>query len=496
MSNSFLSPTKLRLFSLLMNKRGGGQSKLLTIPRRGEAGPCRLSFAQERIWLFEQLEPGTCAYIVPLAVRLSGKVNIHALQLSLQKIVQRHEVLRSTFTLLGDMPVQISQESIDLRLRIIDLGNCSTVEREYWLGWFIENDKRQIFNLSQGPLIRVVLLQLEATEFILLLTIHHIVSDGWSMKILMRELALFYNAYSEGTPSSLPELPIQYADFAVWQRELLQNGTLARQLAYWEEQLTDLPTLELPTDKMTETPSLYGALESSLLSEKLTQELKSLSKRHNMTLFMVLYAAFQVILFRSTWQEDIVIGVPIANRTRGELEGVIGFFVNTLVLRTNLSGNPRFIELLEHSRDVTLNAYANQDLPFDKLVDKLRPSRVLGRTPLFRVFFALNNNPEHQIVLSNLTLGRMPLHNGIAKFDMEISLVETDRRLRVTIIYKVDLFNAGTIRNFLENFESLLEQIVIYPERRLLDFCLPLDQPDESHYPGLVFQSDDKFTFE
>src|SRR5262249_18819444 len=234
--------------------------------------------------------------------------------------------------------------------------------------------------------------------------------------------------------------PVQYADFAEWQRNWMKNDTLERQLAYWKRQLADLPELELPTDKIPqETPSACGALESTYLSESLTRQLKSFSQQQGVTLFMTLYAAFQVLLFKYTCQTDIAMGVPIANRNRSEVEELIGFFVNTLVLRTSLLGNPSFTELLIRSREVVLKAYAHQDLPFDKMVHEVRPARRLGHMPLFRVFFALNNTPEHALALPDITLSPLPLHNGIAKFDLEVSLAEANERLRVSIIYKVDL---------------------------------------------------------
>jgi hypothetical protein len=448
------------------------------------------------MWLYEQLEPGACAYIVPLAVRLNGKLDVRALNLSLQKIVQRHEVLRTVFTLAEDLPVQIIRESVEICLKIVDLSSCSIAERNRLVSRIIENDKRQPFDLSQGPMMRAILLRLDTDEFILLLTMHHIVSDGWSLNILMRELSILYGAYSGGNPAPLSELPIQYTDFAAWQRKLLRDGMLEYQLAYWMEQLADLPKLRLPTDKMTETPGLRAATESLALSEELTQDLKSMSRQYNVTLFIVMYATFQALLFRYTRQEDIVMGSPIANRNRAELEGLIGFFVNTLVLRTNLSGNPSFVELLGRSRDVMLNAYAHQDLPFDKLVGKLRPSRALGQVPLFRVFFALNNNAQQKIVVPDLAFSPLPLNSCIAKFDIEVSLVEIGGMLKCAIIYKTDLFYPSTIQVLLRRFAAFLQQAVIYPERRLLDFHMSIDQPNEDYGAGSTFQNDDKFMFE
>jgi Condensation domain len=490
------SPTKRRLLSLLREKGRISQGSALEIPRRSDSGACPLSFAQERIWLFEQLEPGTTAYVVPTATRIMGNLNLDVLWQSLREIVRRHEVLRTTFTIVDEVAAQVPNSSEPPFYSQVDLRAYPPAEREKQVRRYAESYVMRPFDLTRGPLIRAALLQLDEEEFILFLILHHIVTDGWSLKILIRELAALYLAFSRGERSPLRELPIQYADFAVWQRHQARGEELRRQLAYWKRQLAHPRALVLPTDGPSpQTPGLSGATESIFFTESLTQALNEFSRRQGVTLFIALYAAFQVLLFRYTWQEEIVMGTPVANRNRSELEGVIGFFVNTLALRTDLSGNPSFLGLLSRSREVTLSAYDHQDLPFDLLVSELRPARALGQVPLFRVFFALNNNPAPAFVLPDLILCPMPLHNGIAKFDLEVSLVEIEGRLKGTIIYKVGLFSASTVQKLLKRFELILEQVVADPERRLLEFRVDEDE-QATPRPRAVFQSHDHFAFE
>ena len=432
-----------------------------------------VSFAQQRLWFLEQLVPGNPFYNVPTAVLLTGPLNVAALKQTFNEIVHRHEALRTTFRMIEGEPVQAIAPSLDLPLSLVDLQELPEAEREAEVQHLLTEAFQQPFDLSQGPLLRVKLLQLGEAEHVLLLTIHHIVADGWSAGVLVRELGTLYSAFTIGQPSPLADLPIQYADFAHWQREWLQGEVLSTQMAYWQQQLDGAPLgLDLPTDRPRPAiPTFRGARQSVMLPTKLSEAISTLSAREGVTRFMTLLAAFQTLLYHYTGQEDILVGSPIANRNRSEIEGLIGFFVNTLVLRTDLSGNPPFRELLSRVREVALGAYAHQDLPFEKLVEELQPKRNLNRNPLFQVVFALQNAPVEALELTGLTLSPLSFDPGTARFDLEFQLVEC-LDLWVVVTYSTDLFDTATITRMLENFQVLLESIVAHPEQRLANLSL------------------------
>ena len=326
--------------------------------------------------------------------------------------------------------------------------------------------------------MRVTLLRLGQEDHVLLLTLHHIVSDGWSMKVLFRELSALYNAFSQNHPSPLSQLPIQYADFGAWQRQWLQGEILETQLSYWKKQLKDVVPLQLPTDRPRPAlPSYRGARESIELSKELTQELKALSRSHDVTLYMTLLAAFQTLLFRYTAQDDIAVGAPIAGRTHDETEGLIGFFVNTLVLRSDLSGNPPFRELLGRVREVALGAYAHQDLPFEKLVEELQPERNLGHSPLFQVMFVLQNTVASAPVreFAGIKLRLFGVESEPAKFDVMLTMREGAGGLKGSLLYNTDLFDEVTIKRMVGHFQTLLEGIVVHPEQRISELSLLTD---------------------
>ena len=433
-----------------------------------------LSFAQERLWFLDQLVPENPFYNVIEAVRLTGSLNVAALEQSLKEIIRRHETLRTIFATVDGQPVQVIHDSVNFKLSVVNLQELPQIERFAHAQQLATQEAQQLFDLSQGPLLRVTLLQLDDQESILLLNLHHILCDDWSLGVLFKELTALYEAFSTGKLSPLPELAIQYADFAVWQRQWLQELVLEKQLAYWQQQLADLPILQLPTDHPRPlVPTYRGARQPLVLPKTLTAALKALSQQEGVTLFMTLLAAFQTLLFRYTNSLDIPVGSAIANRHQPNVEDLIGFFVNTVVLRTDVSGSPSFKELLVRVKEVALAAYAYQDVPFEKLVAELQPERDLSRQPLFQVVFALQNiAPSASLQLSGLKTTSMTIDNKTAKFDLFLQLSDTPNGLTGWFEYSTDLFDAATISRMAGHFQTLLEGIVADPEQCLLD--LPL----------------------
>jgi amino acid adenylation domain-containing protein len=440
-----------------------------------------LSFAEERLWFLDQLVLERPIYNIPVAYVISGSLHVAALEQSLVEIVQRHQILRTTFPVVDGQPTRAIAPDISLTLPVIDLRELPPEQRNAEAYRYASEEAQQPFNLAQDPLLRVKLLYLKDAECVLLLNIHHIVSDGWSFDVFFRELTTLYTAFSTDKPSPLPELPIQYADFAHWQRNWLQGEVLESQLSYWKQQLGgSLPILQLPTDYLRPPVQTYpGAYQFLELPLDLTKALKALSQQESVTLFMTLLAAFQTLLSRYSGQEDIIVGTPIAGRNQVETEGLIGFFVNTLVIRTNLSGNQSFRQLLSQVREVTLGAYDHQDLPFEKLVEELQPDRDLSRSPLFQVMFVFQNTPSQPWELPGLTITPLEVHSGTAKFDLTLALEETSEGIKGGIEYNTNLFEAATITRMLGHFQTLLEGIVTNPQQRLWD--LPLLTPAEQH---------------
>jgi hypothetical protein len=434
-----------------------------------------LSFAQERLWFLDEWDQGSVWYNVPLVIRLSGLLHADALERSLATVVQRHEVLRTTFKSQEGYPVQVIAPAWSIQVPVIDLGYLASAERDRQISRLVHAEAQCSFDLANGPLLRVYLLRLVPQEHILLFTLHHIVCDGWSMGVLVREMTTLYQAEMSGGPDLrrearplLPDLPIQYADYALWQRQWLQGELLDRQLAYWLEQLAGAPALlELPTDRPRPTVQEYaGAQQSRILSRELLQQLKSLSQQENVTLFMTLLAAFNVLLYHYTGQDDLVVGTDVANRNQIETEHLIGFFVNQLVLRTDLTGNPSFLEVMKRVRKVCLEAYAHQDLPFERLVKAL-PERDLSHTPLFQVKFVLQNVPVQESTVTTLTVRPIEFERGTSKFDLLLNLSESHDGLSLWLEYRTELFNAETMIQFLQQFERVIRQIVALPETRL-----------------------------
>lgn len=430
------------------------------------------SFAQSRLWFLDQLFPGNCSYNVFTALRLIGSLNVSALEQTFNEIVRRHEVLRTNFRMVEGQLIQVIAPTLTIPLPLIDLQHLSATEQEAEMGRIIDKERAHSFDLSTEPLLRVMLLQ-RGAEYILLLNLHHIICDGWSIGILIRELGTLYTSFANHQPSFLPKLSLQYADYAYWQQEWLQGEIIDRQITYWKQQLDNINLLNLPHDRIRPTTQTYkGKTQYLKLTKHLSQELNALSQCQGVTLFMTLLAAFKTLLHRYTHQEDIVIGSPIANRNRQEIETLIGFFVNTLVLRTNLEGNPSFLELLDKVKEVAIGAYSNQDLPFEKLVELLHPERSLSHHPLFQVVFSLQNTPNETLVLPDLKFSQLPLDNSTTKFDLEFQLWEASEEIKGQITYSTDLFDETTITRMLGHFQTLLEGIVANPQQSLSE--LPL----------------------
>jgi hypothetical protein len=443
---------------------------ILPVARSGEAP---LSFAQQRLWVQDQLSPGSPLYNIAQAIQVKGALNVTALELTLNEIVRRHEILRTTFAApdvhVDGNPVQVIAATLRLALPIADLQEFRETERGAEIRRLAASEAGRPFDLSRGPLLRAALLRLGQEHHVVLFTLHHIVSDGWSMGVLAQEMGTLYEAFADSRPSPLPELPIQYADFAHWQRQSLQGETLETQLSYWKWRLGGAPTsLALPTDRPRPAVQTFrGAHQPLALSETLSESLKDLSRQKGVTLFMTLLAAFKTLLYRYTGQEDIVVGTPIAGRTHAELEGLIGFFVNTLVLRTDLSGDPSFVELLGRMRETVLGAFAHQDIPFEKLVDELQPPRDHNRTPWANAAFVLQNAPTSTLEFPGLTLGPLRMESAAAKTDLIFSVSERPASLNGSFDYNPDLFDAATIARMAGHFQTMLESIVAEPEQRI-----------------------------
>ncbi|HET9359968.1 MAG TPA: amino acid adenylation domain-containing protein [Vicinamibacterales bacterium] len=433
-----------------------------------------LSFAQQRLWFLEQLEPNSSAYNRPFAFRLTGPLNLESLGQSLEEIVRRHEVLRTTYPTVDGEARQVIAPYAGLRVRLIDLRGVPLQERDLVAHRLAAEDALRLFDLARGPLVRACVMQLNDLDHVLLLSQHHINTDAWSNDVLVHEVSKAFGAFSNGTPSPLAELPIQYADYAAWQREWLESEPARQQLVFWTEEFKAVPpALELPTDRpRPAAQTFHGAARRFRLSRRLAASLRELSGKEGTTLFMTLLAAFQTLLHRYTGQPDILVGSPIAGRTRAEVEGLIGFFVNTLVLRADMRGNPRFSDVLTQVRHRAVAAYENQDLPFERLVDALDLERDLSRTPLFQVMFVLQTDALKSLHLADLVITQADAPIEAAKFDLTLYMSETEQGLNGSLEYNTDLFNASTIDRMWSHFETLLEGIVADPRRPVLE--LPL----------------------
>jgi amino acid adenylation domain-containing protein len=472
------------------------------IPKRAVFSPVPLSYTQQRLWVLDRLVPGNPFYNVPRAFSLNGAVDIPLFEQALNEIVRRHESLRTIFTTDAESgePVQVILPQLKIEARTMDLQSMEPKERSRETQRRTEAEAARPFDLERGPLLRVTLLQLSGQEHVLLFTMHHIISDGWSVNVFMGELERLYDAFSNGKPSPLPDPGLQYPDFAMWQREWMQGEVLEKQLSFWKDILSgDLPILELPTDhQRPAVPTYKGGMLDFQLDAGAGSALSELARREKCSLFQVLLAAFSVLLYRYTGQEDILVGAPIANRNRAEVEEMIGFFANTIVFRTDISGTPTFIELLNRVNTVTTAAYDNQDLPFEKLVEEFQPDRYMSHTPFFQVMFNYESeNPaaakEEDTGTPGLRIGLYPVHNKTSKFDLWLTMSTRDNAPGGGVEYNTDIFDEHTIRRFIAHFKTVLDAVAAEPVQRV--HHLPL-MPEEERREILETWNDTSVQYE
>jgi amino acid adenylation domain-containing protein len=477
-----LAECKSEILNILRQTDMGTSPTSPSLQRISRAGKLRLSFAQERLWFLDQLEPYNPFYNIPVAVRITGPLNVAAIDQSINEIIRRHEVLRTTCSTIDGNPMQVIAPDASFALPVVDLRHLPNPGREDKARELATQEARKPFDLAHGPLFRATLLWLGEEDYVLLLITHHFVADGWSMGVLHREISALYENFSTGRPSPLPELPIQYADFGHWQRQLLEGQMLETQRAYWKKQLADAPAItELPTDRQRPSVQTYcGATQSFSLPTTLSEAVKALSRRQGVTLFMTLLAAFQTLLHRYTGQDDIVVGTAVSNRNRIETEGLIGPFANNLALRTGFSASPNFRQLLARVREVAVGAYAHQDLPWEKLIEELRPERDLSRNQLFQMLFVFHEHSlEQNLKLPGLSMKHFRIELGTARFDLSLGMTSEKKRLSGCVEYNTDLFDPSTITRFLGHFQVLLEAVVLDPDQPIS--TLPLLTEAERH---------------
>src|SRR5262245_1346647 len=475
-----MSEIKNRLASLAEDERAEILARLAAQKSRQRPSRVPLSSSQQRLRILHQMGGDTSAYSIPTALRIRGPLNNASLEGAFSEVTRRHEVLRTRFEV--EETSGVPQQVIDAWSPfIVQMSDLTSLASDVRYGEAVRLCREEIeipFNLATGPLLRARLLRLGAEDHILILNMHHIVSDGWSSGVLTRELVTIYKAYTRGDRSPLPELPIQYADYATWQRKSLSGEVFYAQLAYWRDRLREpMPLLDLPLrGPRPAVLSTRGGQITRQVGRELTEDLRRLGNCEEATLFMVLLAAFKCLLHRYTSQEDIVIGTPIANRQRRQVECLIGLFINTLVLRTDLSGNPPFVGLLGRVRETALGAYANQDVPFDKLVEEIVTQRDPSRTPLFQIMFALQNAPRLEAPLGNLSIVPLSIDVNVAKFELTVSIVETDEGMTAVWEYNTDLFDAQTIRRMIGHYERLLASIVVSPVQLISQLSMLSEQ--------------------
>ncbi|HEX2094170.1 MAG TPA: condensation domain-containing protein, partial [Longimicrobiaceae bacterium] len=464
-----LSPERRFLLQRMLLQRAGAERSPQEIRRRPAPGPAPLSFAQQRLWLIDRIEPGSPAYNIPYALRLRGRLDPGALRRALDEVARRQESLRTVFRETDGEAVQVVLPAAPVPLPTVDLRALPPGAREEELRRRVEAESLRPFDLAQGPLFRVLLLRLDAGEWGLLLTLHHIVSDGWSTGVLIREVSAAYEAVTSGRAPELPELPVQYADYAVWQRGYLEGERLEGQLAWWRERLAGAPpVLEIPTDRPR--PPVVGArgdVHLFTVPAGTAAALREWARAEGATLFMVLMAGWQLLLARWSGEEDVCVGTAVAGRTRREIEGVVGFFINTLVLRGDLSGNPAAREWLGRVREGTLDAFAHGEVPFEKLVEELRPERSLQHTPFFQSMLVLQNTEQGELRLGPLEVSPLEGATGPAKFDLSLTVYEAGGELRGALAYRTELFDPETTERMAGQLVRLLAGMAADPGRRV-----------------------------
>ncbi len=460
-----ISSERAQLVDLLLKRKGISVPQQQGIQRRSETDTCVLSFAQQRLWFIDQLEGANPVYNIPESLHLLGQFAVPAFEQALNQVIARHEVLRTSFESRDGQPVQVIAPSLELRLKLVDLTRHPEAEREIVARRLAAEEARRPFNLTKGPLLRAHLLRVREDDHLLLLTLHHIIFDGWSMRVLVGEIAELYEFYRTGKRSALADLPVQYADFAIWQRAFLSGKIMQEQVDYWKRQLGNSPMLlQLPTDRPRSKVQTYrGASQSFSIPSELVARIKAVADAHEATLFMTLLAAYVAVLYRYSGQQEILVGTPIANRSSRETEALIGFFANTLVIKADLTGNPTFSELLRRIRKAALEAYGHQDLPFEKLVEELQPERSLAFSPIFQVMFVLQNTPREAARLPELRLRPLGFDKTTAKFDLNLSVSEAGSVLVGDLEYSRDLFEAATIKRLLGHWRQLLAAASLKP---------------------------------
>ena len=453
-----LSAAKLELLARRLREKGLRAAYAPPISRRDKSiSRPPLSYEQQRLWILHQFEPNNAAYNIPLSVRLRGALDHAVLERALSEVVRRHEILRTSFEDVEGQPVQVISPPQPVSFPLIDLSELSEPARVEEVERYRRSEVETRFDLAPGPLWRARLLRIGAEEHIALFTMHHAISDAWSMGVLVNELGKLYEAFAADRPSPLEELPVQYGDYAVWQREWLQGEVLQKQLDYWRGQLADAPAeLQLPTDRQAQNRSTAGALHSFTIPPDVNVRLKEICRSEEVTVFMLMLAAFALLLSRYSGQEDVLIGTVIAGRQRLELERLIGFFVNTLVMRVDLNGKPSFRDLLSRVRQTTFAAYAHQDVPFEKLVGELQPERRLSQNPFFKTLLVIQNSPRSVLNLEGLQLEAIASDMAPAKFELSLVVAELETGLAGTFVYSTDLFAASTIAGMTESLQQIL----------------------------------------
>ena len=465
---SSLSPAKRDLLLQAMRKESAGSERAKIIPRREKRDEAPLSFAQQRLWFLSQLEPNTTAFNFPLAARLTGFLRVDVLERCFTEIIRRHEILRTNFVQLGEQPVQVINSPSPISLVAESLEHLPVTEREAEAQHLQLVEAQQPFDLSHDPLLRIRLLRLDECEHIILLTLHHIVWDGWSAAIFIKEISALYGAFVENRPSPLLELPIQYADFAIWQRERLQGSQLEQHLNYLYPRLRNAPRLELTIKRPTSEGSRSRTARLPLfVPPPLAESIRNLSRAGGATTFMTLLAAFNLLLHRYSEQDDIVIGADVANRTTVETESLIGFFVNQLVLRTNLGNNPTFRELLDRVRQVTAGAYAHQDLPFDVLVQKMTVKRHPHQHPFYEVKIVFQNFPTRSLELPDLRFELLEMRERVPQLDLILFVWDQNNEIGGQLEYDTGSFAEESMHDLVRHYLTLLESIVRAPHARL-----------------------------